>query len=332
VFSDLFGATLGLDSLAKRRGYDVGVGVVRRGAFSGIYKIVEAVECCIAGFGLPGIRGVIVEEGLPLVAAHEIGHSFGLFHNDLAANGYWITEGRDYRDSSSLMSAQTSADQWIAGEDYLKLLDGLSPGGLRPTSNEFMYGTLEEEGHKLYLHMYDSQERHVGFNRESQGVETEVPGSYYWDFGRITIIVLPTSAEKLRVVVDGTQATDQTEEYVLFLASVSPTREMVSNFTITDSVKRGEDRAYRLTFNEDRTLRLESLAWWQDWRVWAGVGATLFAVGAFLALRRRAKPRESLSRQAGPRVKEIRSTIGKPQVKSIQETGRKPRVLKVEEE
>jgi len=50
---------------------------------------------------------------------------------------------------------------------------------------------LTETQHRLYLHIYDENNSHIGLNYETGIIETQIPGSSYYDFNNGTAIVLP---------------------------------------------------------------------------------------------------------------------------------------------
>jgi|GEM_PF-2398465 len=104
------------------------------------------------------------------------------------------------------------------------------PNGVNATDflvQNFIYGAYEGEAtatviqmqeaqSKLYLHVYDADGNHVGFNVAENTTDLEIPGSAYYDnlFGR-TEILLPYSIRSFKVTVDGTNAHFAQESFLL---------------------------------------------------------------------------------------------------------------------
>jgi hypothetical protein len=190
--------------------------------------------------------------------------------------------------------------------------------------------SLEETGHKLYLHVYDSEGRHVGLDYETKTLEVNIPGAAYYDSDTTTIVFLPLETTAFRYVVDAKYATSETENYSVTLSGL---REglVASEITQQGTIRQEEKQGHEVEVAGDgKDIRLDR-PWWDRYQPWLMYSAIALIAGGLLAAHA-IRRRTTFSRQAGPRVKEIRSTAGGPRVKSIHETGTKPRVLKVEEE
>jgi PKD repeat protein len=87
-----------------------------------------------------------------------------------------------------------------------------------PNSNNV---ALSETGSKLYLHVYDSQNRHVGFDKSSNSIEIRIPGALYYDSGKAIMIQLPPEITEFRYVVDATSAQGAQETYHVAVFVVS---------------------------------------------------------------------------------------------------------------
>lgn len=81
-----------------------------------------------------------------------------------------------------------------------------------------LYIKLQENQHKLYLHVYDSEGRHIGFNPQSNQIEIEIPDGVYFDLDGTITIVIPEIVD-LTVVVDARYAEDPLEYYNLTVTS-----------------------------------------------------------------------------------------------------------------
>jgi hypothetical protein len=116
------------------------------------------------------------------------------------------------------------------------------------------YGTiirLLETKHKLYLHVYDDQKRHIGFNRETGVVEIGIPGSYYYDDQNGTIVVLlPSSISVSSVRVDAGDAKELREEYNLTVSIIKGT-QVVDWKEVRGVIDKGSTAEYRVEISSD---------------------------------------------------------------------------------
>jgi hypothetical protein len=78
---------------------------------------------------------------------------------------------------------------------------------------------LTHPGHELFLNVYDSEGRHIGYNPDNPtkiGIDAEIDGALYLDMENGTkIIILPEELEEFEVVVDGQFMEEQEEPYGL---------------------------------------------------------------------------------------------------------------------
>lgn len=78
---------------------------------------------------------------------------------------------------------------------------------------------LTHPGHELFLNVYDSTGRHVGYDPENptrMGIDAEIEGALYLDMGNGTkIIILPEELGEFEVVVDGQFMEEHEEPYEL---------------------------------------------------------------------------------------------------------------------
>lgn len=157
---------------------------------------------------------------------------------------------------------------------------------------------LNEKTKHLYLHVYDSQGRHVGLNYETGQVETEIPDSYYFDNKNGTIaIVLPLNLTDFRVEVDGRYAMETTEEYNLTTVVLSADR---ANYTqISASITKGENQVYNVAIppTGPPTITKSENQWWVQHQLWiiTGVIVTVAALTVSTALIKKRKAYRSQS-------------------------------------
>jgi outer membrane protein assembly factor BamB len=117
---------------------------------------------------------------------------------------------------------------------------------------------LQESSHKLYLHIYDSQNRHVGINQNTKEIDLEIPGTTYFDYGGRIIIILPNSTTKFKTVVDATFANETHEAYNLTIATFK-SGEIVDQQVINASIKQDEKVEYQIDISSDGKLSVTPL-------------------------------------------------------------------------
>jgi hypothetical protein len=104
---------------------------------------------------------------------------------------------------------------------------------------------LNEEQSRIYLHVYDEQGRHVGLNYTTGQIETQIPGSYYYDNENGTIVVvLPAELCQFTVEIDGTYAEQDTENYTLAITALSSNRADQKVFS--SSIQSGDIQTYQI--------------------------------------------------------------------------------------
>ncbi len=82
---------------------------------------------------------------------------------------------------------------------------------------------LSPSGHELYLHAYDEENRHTGFNAtrlSSTKIDLGIPGSGYAEYPNGTkVVILPGNITQFDVVVDGHSMQEARETYLLALTA-----------------------------------------------------------------------------------------------------------------
>jgi hypothetical protein len=110
--------------------------------------------------------------------------------------------------------------------------------------------TLEEPGHKLYLHIYDNLGRHVGINYESGKIETEIPNCSYIDLDNAIIIMLPLNLTNFRILVDAKYATKPIENYSIMI-QVYKEGNLVSSTSLSSQININTKKEYSLQLTGD---------------------------------------------------------------------------------
>jgi hypothetical protein len=111
---------------------------------------------------------------------------------------------------------------------------------------------LSEKGHKLYLHVYDSQGRHVGMNQTQ--IEIEIEGAVYLDFGQVIEIILPSTVTQFRYVIDANQATEGKESYNISITTFK-NGNIASTLTEERSINKGEKQEFSVRILEDGAIQ-----------------------------------------------------------------------------
>ena len=109
--------------------------------------------------------------------------------------------------------------------------------------------TEAPEQHKLHLHVYDAEGRHIGPNMDTGLVEVEVPGAYYFDLGRMVLIILPSDVSVAKIEVDSRFAEEELESYSLSVSLFREGRE-VKKEIVEESIKKGESISYELKISD----------------------------------------------------------------------------------
>ena len=119
---------------------------------------------------------------------------------------------------------------------------------------------MQEAQSKLYLHVYDMEGNHVGFNFAQNKTDFDIPSSAYYDnlFGR-TEILLPSSTRSFKVTVDGTYAHSAHETF-----RVGIYRFGQENFTVfqleEQEIEKGTLRNYLATLLDNGTIVFSAIS------------------------------------------------------------------------
>jgi len=165
-----------------------------------------------------------------------------------------------------------------------------------PTSSSWSGKTevkLQETGHKLYLHVYDDLNRHVGYNRETGQVEIGIPGSQYYDHQNGTIVILlPSGVFISSVRVDAGDAKEPREEYSLVVSTVDG-MQVVDRKEVWGVIDKGRVVEYRVEASSDgKVVVVTPPPWYVSyWPVFAiaAVAAVAIAFRGRLRTRQRKK-------------------------------------------
>ncbi len=138
---------------------------------------------------------------------------------------------------------------------------------------------LQETEHKLYLHVYDSQNRHVGVDYATNQTRIEIPGASYHDFqDGTTIIILPSNITSFRYLVDAKYAVYPVESYNITLASFQ-NGQAVSTLSSSSEIKQGEKQQQHAQILGDGRIQIQE----KPWQIWLGLAVTGF-IAASLAV------------------------------------------------
>ncbi|MCW4002625.1 MAG: hypothetical protein NWE95_01760 [Candidatus Bathyarchaeota archaeon] len=151
--------------------------------------------------------------------------------------------------------------------------------------------TLQENQHKLYLNVYDSQGRHVGFNPDLNQAEVSIPDASYLDLNQTTLIILPNLLTNFTCVVDACQSSYQTESYNITFAN-HKTGRAVYEQTEFGIIKKGEKDSYfiKLSTGSDEIQINEKTSALEFWYLLIITVVLTVPISAYLLLRRKSKP------------------------------------------
>jgi hypothetical protein len=114
-----------------------------------------------------------------------------------------------------------------------------------PASNGLWF-LLTHPEKELYLHVYDSEGRHIGYNPGSPvttKIDSDIPGSMYHDFRNGTdIIFVPPEITEFEIVVDGGSMEEPEESYELAYEVVSNNQVTYSE-TLTSEIRVGTNHS-----------------------------------------------------------------------------------------
>jgi len=105
---------------------------------------------------------------------------------------------------------------------------------------------LGEQAHKLYLHVYDEQNRHVGINYQTNSIDMQIPGATYADYPNGVIITLPNTVVSIRIVVDAKSAEEPKESYNLTMAMINSSGQTVNDWNSQASIVKGDSATHQV--------------------------------------------------------------------------------------
>jgi len=92
---------------------------------------------------------------------------------------------------------------------------------------------------KLYLHVYDAQGKHTGFNSNTNSSDEQIPNSLYFSFTNEELIILPKNITNFKFSVDATISKSQTERYNITVTAMN-SGEIVSSKQQINTINKGE--------------------------------------------------------------------------------------------
>jgi len=129
--------------------------------------------------------------------------------------------------------------------------------------------TLQETQHKLYLHIYDSQNRHVGINYETNEIEVQIPGASYHDFNDgTTLVTLPDNLTSFRYLVDAEYATLPSESFNISIINYKD-GVAISSLNESSEIKQAQQYTKNVQILSDGKIQVEGNAG-QDW-LWPAI-------------------------------------------------------------
>ncbi len=207
---------------------------------------------------------------------------------------FWLSKG------VSFVLVQIVKIYLVLGEFMPSLLSSLKVEV--PNSNNV---GLTETGSKLYLHIYDANGRHVGFDKASNRIEIGIPGASYFDSGHSIVILLPMEITDFRYTVDATSAESSQEAYNLAILAVRNNGLSQPMNLVTAVINRNDIQEQSVHISSDGSIEVGGrfpIEW---------VSAGILGVIAILIVI------TTSSKRRGPRIK---SVIDAPHIKVLTET------------
>jgi WD40 repeat protein len=170
---------------------------------------------------------------------------------------------------------------------------------IKETSNSIDVTLTEPETqHKLYLTIYDSQERIVGFNRATNTIESEIPGSYYIDFENTIKVSIPLNVKIEKIVVNAMKAKLSIENYTLRV-EVYRNGNLIGNTTLSSQINANTQKEYTLQLTEDSKPTLKETAPYTplQYIIIPAIISLILAISTLTLIIKR-KTRTSISRQS----------------------------------
>jgi len=148
---------------------------------------------------------------------------------------------------------------------------------------------LQEAQHKLYLHIYDSQGKHVGVNFDTNMTEIGIPGAYYYDNLNGSILAyIPSAVNNFRIVVDAKYAVEEAEAYNLTIFKMSD--GLVEDQTTTQSwIRKGSVQQFNIKIPQGGKIIMEQIMerqtpWYQS--CWCLILAVAVIIAGILLKKR----------------------------------------------
>jgi hypothetical protein len=129
--------------------------------------------------------------------------------------------------------------------------------------------TLQETQHKLYLHIYDSQNRHVGINYETNEIEVQIPGAAYKDFNDgTTLVTLPANMTSFSYLIDAKYATQPSESFNISIINYKD-GVAISSLNESGEIKQAQQYTKNVQILSDGKIQVEGNAG-QNW-LWPAI-------------------------------------------------------------
>ena len=169
------------------------------------------------------------------------------------------------------------------GEDEIYAMKGM----LLPKDGSII--NLEEVQHKLFLHVFDAQNRHVGMNYETKRIEIEITGAYYLENLNNITIVLPSNITDFKIIVDAKFAEEKNEAYNLTIHIINGTK-IINTKQILSFLEQGTSHKYDAKIFSDGTVSMNlSSVFWKAEHWYMIVSIVIVVTTSFLILYRRRK-------------------------------------------
>jgi len=233
--------------------------------------------------------GETVELVLPFIPDEASSITLKGYFIELAFSGKYLFPNHIISDSSVNWD---DGSKGAMKDSYPPRLTVFETSGMSQSSGTVVM--LTETQHRLYLHIYDENGRHVGLNYETGTIETQIPSCSYYDFNNGTAIVLPLNMTNFKVIVDAKYAQEENESYELTVITIK-NYEVLDQKNRASDITKGAKHVYMIHISQEGEIAKiqneETIPWWIQHQLWiiAGVIVIVAVATATIAFIRKQK-------------------------------------------
>jgi len=126
---------------------------------------------------------------------------------------------------------------------------------------------FQETRERLYIHIYDEENNHVGINYETNKIEVQINGAQYFDDLNGTVLIfLPLNHNFLKSVIDARYATNNIESFNLTIMTYK-NGELMSQDASRMTISKGDRQEYFIKISPDaKTIKFfQEMDFWKKY-------------------------------------------------------------------